>query len=271
MSEIATGVLHNVGNVLNSVNVAATLVADKTKNSGIADLRMAMQTVRDSEGDLSTFIANDPRGKYLYPLLTSLTEQLTSEQNAIVGEVKTLTDGIQHIKELIQSQQSYAGRSGVLENVALSDVIEKALSITEKTESAPVDVVRELGDDSPCLVDRHRLLEILVNVIQNARQALAASSQTNPRIVLRVQRAETEGEERVRIEIEDNGVGIPAENLERIFTHGFTTRTTGHGFGLHASANAATEMGGALSAKSPGPGLGATFILNLPIQTRVTT
>ncbi len=271
MSEIATGVLHNVGNVLNSVNVAAALVADKTRNSGVADLRLAMQTVRDSQGDLSTFIANDPRGKYLYPLLTSLTEQLSAEQDVIAEEVKTLTDGIQHIKELIQSQQSYAGRSGVLESVAIPELVEKALAITEQTESAPVDIVRELGESTPCLVDRHRLLEILVNVIQNARQAVAASDRKDPRIVVRVQRTDEGGDERLRIEVEDNGVGIPPENLERIFTHGFTTRKTGHGFGLHASANAATEMGGALSAKSSGPGLGATFTLNLPIQSRVTT
>ncbi len=268
MSEIATGVLHNVGNVLNSVNVAATLVADKTRNSGLADLRMAMQTVRDSQGDLSTFIANDPRGKYLYPLLTSLTEQLSAEQRTIVDEVRTLTDGIQHIKELIQSQQSYAGRSGVLESVSIQDEIEKALQITAQSETAPVEIVRDFGDFEPCLVDRHRLLEILVNVIQNARQALAASGRADARLVLRVVRPD---EDALRIEIEDNGVGIPPENLDRIFTHGFTTRKEGHGFGLHASANAATEMGGSLSATSPGAGLGATFLLNLPIRTRVTT
>jgi sensor domain CHASE-containing protein len=274
MSEIATGVLHNVGNVLNSVNVAATLVADKTRNSGLADLRMAMQTVRDSQGDLSTFIANDPRGKYLYPLLTSLTEQLSAEQRTIVDEVRTLTDGIQHIKELIQSQQSYAGRSGVLEHVSIQDEIEKALQITAQSETAPVEIVRDFGDSEPCLVDRHRLLEILVNVIQNARQALAAAERPDAKLVLRIRRADDAAnaeDECIRIEIEDNGVGIPPENLDRIFTHGFTTRKEGHGFGLHTSANAATEMGGSLSATSPGPGLGATFLLNLPIRTRVTT
>lgn len=266
MSEIATGVLHNVGNVLNSVNVSATLVADKTRNSGIADLKMAMQTVRDSQGDLTAFITNDPRGKYLYPLLTSLTEQLSSEQQTIVDEVRTLTDGIQHIKELIQSQQSYAGRSGVLESVSIADEIEKALQMTAQNDEKgiAIDVVREFEDLSPCPVDRHRLLEILVNVIQNARQAMQAAESGGARLVLRVRRT---GDDGVRVEIEDNGVGIPAENLDRIFTHGFTTRKAGHGFGLHASANAATEMGGALSARSAGPGCGATFIVDLPIRT----
>jgi signal transduction histidine kinase len=63
-------------------------------------------------------------------------------------------------------------------------------------------------------------------------------------------------------------VGIASENLTRVFHHGFTTKRGGHGFGLHSSANAAVEMGGRLSARSDGPGLGATFVLELPLEKR---
>jgi signal transduction histidine kinase len=69
----------------------------------------------------------------------------------------------------------------------------------------------------------------------------------------------------VSIIVRDNGIGIPPENLIKIFNHGFTTKRDGHGFGLHSGANAAKEMGGSLTAESNGPGLGATFTLELPV------
>jgi sensor domain CHASE-containing protein len=275
MSEIATGVLHNVGNVLNSVNVSATLVNDKIEGSGLADLKLALKTVEESAGDLRTFLAQDPRGEHLHPLLVSLAEQLDTEHQVIAREAKTVADGIEHIKELIQSQQNYAGRAGVLEIVPLSDQIEKALTISQQSASGgDIEIVREYEDVPPCKVDRHRLIEILVNLIQNARQAMQpglsldgdASSTTElppPKLTLRLLSGDKGF---VRIEVEDTGVGIPRENLSSIFTHGFTTKKSGHGFGLHASANAATEMGGGLTARSDGAGKGATFVLDLPIK-----
>jgi sensor domain CHASE-containing protein len=281
MSEIATGVLHNVGNVLNSVNVSATLVADKARSAGLEDLKLALKTVQDSTGDLLTFVEKDPRGEHLYPLLKSLAKELESERETIAREAKTLTEGIEHIKELIQSQQSHAGRSGVLEMVSLQDEIDAAVNMTgQSIHGRAYQVVREFEDVGPRAIDRHRLKEILVNVIQNARQAMqakedaslaaasaangsnAAPSATGSRLVLRLKSI---SDERVRIEVADNGVGISRENLSRIFTHGFTTKKTGHGFGLHASANAATEMGGSLKVESDGPGTGATFILEVPV------
>jgi C4-dicarboxylate-specific signal transduction histidine kinase len=109
-------------------------------------------------------------------------------------------------------------------------------------------------------------MEILVNLIQNARQSVAEAGRPDARIVLKLARPE---ENTVSIEVVDNGVGIPAENLSRIFNHGFTTKQKGHGFGLHASANAATEMGARLSGHSEGPGRGATFRLEIPVTTNV--
>ena len=70
----------------------------------------------------------------------------------------------------------------------------------------------------------------------------------------------------MKISYIDNGIGIPADNLTRIFGHGFTTRKEGHGFGLHSGALAAKELGGALTVESDGPGKGATFTLEFPIQ-----
>lgn len=264
MSEIATGVLHNVGNVLNSVNVSANIAAEKARASSSSDLKRVMDALRPNADDIGGFIARDPRGKHLYPLLDSLTDKLTAEQAMLLTEIQALTEGIGHIKELVQSQQGYAGRAGVREMLTLSELIESALSITSQasTGSKDIQIVRQFETVPAMPVDRHRLIEILVNLIQNARQSVTEANVPNPTVTLRLSHYE---ESKVRIEVSDNGIGIPPENLARVFTHGFTTKKNGHGFGLHASANAATEMGGQLFARSEGKGHGATFVVELPI------
>jgi signal transduction histidine kinase len=264
MSEIATGVLHNVGNVLNSVNVSASVLAQGAQRSGAGDLKRVVEAIRSSTGDLAGFLTRDPRGAHLDPLLEQLAEQLARENSEFERELGTLTRGIDHIKELIQAQQGIAGRAGVLEEVDPRELLEAALSLTAGATSGPApEVVREFQQLPPCPLDRHRLMEVLVNLVQNARQALSAPGLAERRLVLRVACPDPD---ELCIEIEDSGPGIAREDLTRIFTHGFTTRPDGHGFGLHASANAATEMGGKIEARSEGRGRGALFAVRLPIR-----
>ncbi len=259
MSEIATGVLHNVGNVLNSVNVSANLVAERVRGSASNDLGKVVKVLEPHADDLAGFLGRDPKGRALLPLLKSIATELDAERTRAQAEIEAMCEGIEHVKELIQAQQGYAGRSGVTEVVSIADQVDAALAFTGQALQGRVaiEVVREFDPLPACRIDRHRLMEILVNLIQNARQATQEAG-VAPRIVLRVRDL---GAGHVRIEVQDNGVGIPAENLTRVFTHGFTTKKTGHGFGLHSSANAAREMGGKLTVHSEGPGLGATFAL----------
>jgi signal transduction histidine kinase len=264
MSEIATGVLHNVGNVLNSVNVSASLLSENAQRSGAADLKRVVEAVRSSTGDLAGFLARDPRGAHLDPLLEQLAEQLLREDSERARELGALTRGIEHIKELIHAQQGIAGRAGVLEEVDLRELFESALALTAGASmGCELEIVREFQELAPCPVDRHRLTEVLVNLIQNARQALTTPGLARRRLVLR---CVCDASDELRLEVEDSGPGIAKENLARIFTHGFTTRKEGHGFGLHASANSATEMGGRLRAHSEGPGRGALFVITLPLK-----
>ena len=266
MSEIATGILHNVGNVLNSVNVSASLVSRKTRELGVDDLEALSRILGEHAHDLVTFVAADPRGKHLQPFVDALAREMRTAQSGIDQEIATLERGIAHIRELIDSQQSFVGRGGVIEAIRLEDQLEEALRISEKAlaPDASLQVVREYAELAPMSVDRHKLLEILVNLLQNARQAMASAGTRDRRIVLRT----VDLGERVRIEVCDNGPGIAAEDLVRIFNLGFTTRPDGHGVGLHSSANAAKEMAGVLSVQSAGQGRGATFVLELPKQPR---
>ncbi|MFY0574838.1 sensor histidine kinase [Cystobacter fuscus] len=119
----------------------------------------------------------------------------------------------------------------------------------------------------PIFVDRHKLLQILINLVSNARHALVASPKKDKRLGIHVRRVPDTGQ--LHIEVTDNGVGIAPENLGRMFSQGFTTKKMGHGFGLHISALAAAEMKGRLSCSSPGLEQGATFLLELPMRTEI--
>ncbi len=264
MAEVATGVLHNVGNVLNSVSVSAGLICDALKQSKLTKLRRATAMLREQNGNLAQFLTTDPKGKVLPEYLCTSSDQLASEQSEMLGEVALLSQNIEHIKEIVAMQQSYAKVSGAFEHLAPTELIEDALRMnTAAFERHRVELVREFGTALPRVnVDRHKVLQILINLIRNAKYAMDAGNPPGKRLVVR---AEALQDGMVAIRVCDNGVGIAPENLVRIFGHGFTTKKDGHGFGLHSGAIAAQEMGGRLTAHSDGPGKGAEFTLELPV------
>jgi signal transduction histidine kinase len=264
MAEIATNVLHNVGNVLNSVNVSAGLVADSMKKSKAASLAKVVTLLREHEQDLGAFFTNDPRGRQLPDYLSQLAEHFRADQQATVKELDSLRANIEHIKEIVAMQQSYARVSGVKEIINLHELVEDSLRMNEGALSRHrVEVIREFNPVPPMNVEKHKILQILVNLIRNAKYACDESGRADRRLTMRV----SDGDGRVKVSVTDNGVGILPENLTRIFSHGFTTRKGGHGFGLHSGALAAKEMGGSLTVHSAGHHQGATFTLELPGTT----
>jgi PAS domain S-box-containing protein len=261
MAEVATSVLHNVGNVLNSVNVSALFIADKFRKSKIANIVKLGELLREHEKDLGNFVANDPRGQKLPEYIAKLAEHLTLEQENILGEIGSLVNNIVHIKEIVAMQQGYAKPSGIMEPLKAADLVEDALSINiGAVDRHNIKVVRDFNKTPAIVTDKHKVLQILVNLIRNSKYACDDTGRNDKEIILRVHN----GEGRVKISVIDNGIGIAPENLTRIFNHGFTTRKDGHGFGLHSGALAAKELGGTLTAFSEGPGKGAVFTLELP-------
>jgi signal transduction histidine kinase len=127
-----------------------------------------------------------------------------------------------------------------------------------------VEVERQFSAVPPIRVDRHKVLQILINLIRNAKYALDDVERIDKKIVISIS---DPNERYIQIVVSDNGIGIAPENLTRIFAHGFTTREGGHGFGLHSGAIAARSMGGAITVASAGIGQGATFTLELPIAS----
>jgi C4-dicarboxylate-specific signal transduction histidine kinase len=266
MAELATSVLHNIGNVLNSVNVSATLVSEQLEQSKLGGVARVSALIQAHAASLDEFFTRDPKGRQVPAYLGQLAQHLAGEQEAVLKELKGLRENIEHIKRIVTVQQSYAKVAGMTETVKASELVEDALRMNaEALKQHSIEVQREYEPTIPeFTVDKHRVLQILMNLIRNALYACVGSSQAHRRLTVRL--ARNNGS--IRFVVADNGVGIAPENMPRIFDHGFTTRKEGHGFGLHSGALAAKEMGGVLLAYSEGPGQGSTFTLELPAHGR---
>ena len=264
MAEVATSVLHNVGNVLTSINISSSLIMDRVRNSKVANLGKAAALVQEHADDLPAFLAEDPKGRQLPGYLSALSEMLIKDHTDLLEEMGLLNRNIEHINEIVAMQQNQGKVAGLLEQLPAASLVDDALRMNlGPVERNGVQIVREYDQVPPIQVDKHKVLQILVNLIRNAKYACNEGRQTQKRITLRVG---LNGNNRVKIDVIDNGIGIARENLTQIFAHGFTTRKDGHGFGLHSGALAAKELGGALRVHSDGPGRGAVFTLELPLQ-----
>jgi PAS domain S-box-containing protein len=261
MAEVATNVLHNVGNVLNSVNVSASIVSERIRKSKCAGLARVAALLNEHAPDMATFLTGS-QGKHLPVYLQELAAELIAERDVASTELAELRGNVEHIKEIVAMQQSYARRSGLTDIVDIRTLVEDSLRMNAGAFSRHgVELVRDYQDVPLITLDKHKVLQILVNVIRNAKYACDESVSAEKRVTVRVRAANGT----MQVAVIDTGVGIPPENLERIFSHGFTTRKEGHGFGLHSCALAAKELGGSLQAESAGLGQGATFTLTLPV------
>jgi len=266
MAEVATDVLHNVGNVLNSVNVSVDFIKGKVLNSKVLNLNKVADMIAEHTDDLGTFFTEDARGKHIPSYLIEVAKLADDERTDVGDKLDFLAKNIEHIKEIVRTQQAYARVGGVEAPTNISDIIRDAVEINSAgLNRHGARVVLELGELPKVCVDKQRVLQILVNLINNAKYAATKSDSAENLITIRCNRC---GEDRLRIEVSDNGVGIARQDMGKIFRHGYTTKEGGHGFGLHSGALAAAEMGGRLAVDSDGPGKGATFTLELPFNSK---
>jgi PAS domain S-box-containing protein len=266
MAEVAIGVLHNVGNVLNSVNVSAGLIRDSLQKSRLTNLARLAELLRKNESNLPGFLSKDGQGRQIVAYLEQLTAHLQREQATLGGEVESLVSRIEHIMEIVAAQQHYTRASSVMENVTLAELVEDALKIHDASyQRHGVVVVREFDPLPEVFLDQHKALQILVNLFHNAKQACVAANHPHKQVTVRIK---SNIDSRVQIQVADNGIGISSENLTQVFAQGFTSRKGGHGSGLHNDVLTAREMGGDLTVQSVGEGRGATFTLELPVRQK---
>lgn len=262
MAEVASDVLHNVGNVLNSVNVSASLATESVKSSRCAGVRRVGSLLSEHKDRLAEYLLTDPAGSKVIDYLLQLGEQLEQERTSVLAELDNVRRSIEHIREIVTTQQSLARVKGVREFEQVETLIEEALRVLEPSLARHgVSVVREFSPTPPVLVARSQLLQIFINLIKNAKQAVSGLDDQRRRITIRI-KPENQW---IVVAVEDHGCGIEPQNLTRIFSHGFTTKQGGHGFGLHSAALAARVMGGTLDASSDGIDRGAIFTLRVPI------
>jgi NO-binding membrane sensor protein with MHYT domain len=260
MAEVATGVLHSVGNLLNSLGVSTSLVLTGLRDSRAGNVTRIAKLLNDNSQRLGVFLESDPRGREIPAYLSQLGEHLGGENRALYTEMQAIAAHVEHIGKIVAAQQTYARRGGVTEEVDVAELVDNALALN--FAGAPDVIVQRDYQPIPHLtLDRHKLMQILGNLLSNARHALRDLKQGKRVLTVRLRPSA----QSLSIQIEDTGVGIAADVLTRLFAFGFTTKKDGHGFGLHASANLAKELGGEISAHSDGPGRGARFSLSLPV------
>lgn len=266
MAEMATGVLHNIGNILNSVNLSGEEIARYTKQSKVSGLIKANEILSEHKEDLGVFLTQDPKGQKLPEYYIKLGGILKQEIQDIAKETESLLSKTTMMKEVIATQQSYAKQGFHSESVNLNILIEDALKIQEASlHKWGVKLEKRLSDVPVCVAQKSKLLQVITNLIKNAQEAMRENDLYNRPKELFIETGMIDNEA-VFIKVNDNGCGIPSDKLSKIFNHGFTTKADGHGFGLHSSANAMTEMKGSLSVDSKGAQEGASFTITIPLN-----
>jgi PAS domain S-box-containing protein len=263
MAEIANSILHNLGNALTGITVSSTVLRERIYGMPIASMGRAVALLLEHRGDeLGTFLTQDERGRQLPEFLEKIYTRFEEERKALLDECTVMASKIEHATSVIATQQNYARtRFRLREKVRLSDLLEDAIRLCAVGEQADMLVQREYGEEEPEFYDRHVVVQILVNFISNAKNAVRERpGNVKPCITLTVR----QDAEHTAVAVSDNGIGFDQSVKARLFTHGFTTRAKGHGFGLHSSALSAQALGGRIDASSEGPGLGARFELILP-------
>lgn len=191
--------------------------------------------------------------------ISALAKDLRGRRARLRGELSALRESVDHASAIVATQQRNAVRTSVDERVNVKKLLldARALSRTSSSTTAEIAVVAQVPD---VLVDRHRLVQIVTNLLSNAQDALEDTQGGTVCVTAALH------ETRLQIRVSDTGVGIESCNLDKVFAHGFTTKATGHGFGLHASSLAAKELGGSLQVHSAGLGQGTTFVLEVPVH-----
>lgn len=265
MAETAIAILHNIGNVLNSVNVSVSLLDQMLRGSRekARHLPKLVALLEDQTTELGRAVTSDVKGHQVIEYIRKFAKASEQERDDILRELEALIKSVEHIKQIVSTQQSLARGASLIETFDLVELTEEAVRINHtRIGEHDIEIVRRFETIPSIVTDKHLLLQVLVNLVSNAVRAVAESGKPERRIVLTIA---ADAEDRVRWQIDDTGVGISEDHMTRIFESGFTTKSGGQGgFGLHSSALAARRMSGSLSAHSDGVGQGARFVLSFP-------
>lgn len=267
MADIVNGILHNIGNILNSVITSVAITQERTEQSHAAKMMNLIQLINNQKNNLENFLKNNDKNLKILEYIMILGKSWAEENSALLNELNELNKNISHIKNVITMQQSLGKIIGITEEVELDKLIEDVLLLNKLSyEDSHIKIISDFKFSEKIIIDRVKLLHVVANLIKNSIDSLAKSGKKHKEIIIRIQESQNEY---FTIQILDNGIGIASENLTKIFAYGFTTKKGGYGYGLHASATFVQEMHGKLYAESEGIGKGATLTLVLPKKPKL--
>ncbi|MBL8889826.1 MAG: HAMP domain-containing protein [Planctomycetaceae bacterium] len=262
MAELAGEILHNIGNAANSLNCSIAQLETRISESKINGLNRSMGLLHDHANNLEHFFLKDPRGPRLVQYLFDVNQAIQEERVENQRELARIRDTANHISEIIHAQQAFAKRTDFRQEIDLQSLVSQAIAINQQLiQAMGVRLIQSVPDLPELMLNRNKITQVLVNMIRNGLQAM--QNQLPNHRLLKVQ-CRLVDQRDLEIEISDTGIGFDEHTQAKLFTHGFSTKTTGNGLGLHYCANAIREIGGTISATSPGPGMGATFRIRIP-------
>lgn len=266
MADVASSVLHNVGNVLNSINTSLAVIEEKLEKSKMDHLTKLVALMQEHQTNLGEFITQDPKGRHILEYLSLLSNAWQEDKKNLHGEIVNLIKRAHHIQHVIKEQNSLATLGSVAEKVDIAEFVDEAIRINkEKCEQLHIEIIRQYAVIEKPVIDQLKVMQILVNLIKNSVEAINEYNGLSRYVIVSI-RHNPDDARYFLISVEDSGVGISADDLKKMFRMRYTTKVDGHGFGLHSSAIAAEELGGRLLVSSPGKGQGATFTLELPYR-----
>jgi signal transduction histidine kinase len=260
-AEVASGVLHNVGNALNGFTVLSGLLNDRARSSKASRLCETVDLLGQWDESHGAQLNNDPKGRKILAYLAALADEWRDETETVLTRSQDLQRTVQHMAAVVAKQQHYAKPGHFAEACNPAELMHDAVMLSSSARARQrIQLVEYYRKAPTIMLDRHRVLQIVLNLIRNAEDAVTARGDADMRIF--VSAGYDNGQ--LKISVQDNGVGVSAEAMAKLFTYGFTTKPEGHGFGLHNSKLLASEVGGTLSCRSDGEGQGSVFTLELP-------
>lgn len=263
MSDVATSVLHNIGNVLNSLGVSSSVLHDKIENISSTKLLNLINLIEDNLNDQYRYFSEDPIGKKLFQYIFLIAKESDVDKKSLLEEVDQISLHVKHIKYVVSMQQSIAKPIKMTSTIIVSKLIKQIIKrYSNQIDAHKIIVTQNYESELAILTDQYKLEQIIQNVLQNAIESLIQNQSLYKKLII----STNSSNDQMLIKIADNGVGISADDINKIFNFGYTTREEGHGFGLHYSALAAKELDGELQVVSKGKLQGAEFILTLPLK-----
>lgn len=271
MAEVAVSVIHNVGNVLNSVGVSVGIIKENMSNSMYQKIGLIMDMLKKHQSNLIEYFQNDEQGKLIPGYLMVLFAEIQQNKMILDNEVNDLQQHYHIIKDILSAEDDVTGPKSISAPVFLAEVMDSSIQTVMTADSMLIKQItlnKDYRYTSSIMTNKTNLMQVFVNLLKNAKESVMELKEDMPRKI-NISIARKKNLEKVELRIMDNGIGILPEHLPKIFTFGFTTKQKGHGFGLHNCALIAKQLGGTLEVESDGFCKGAIFILTLPIDKKV--